>query len=135
MESILIDFHGSSWSGWTNIGGATTSGGALASYNGKLYAIVRGTDNGVYVNKMTNWGSWSGWSNIGGATTAEPTAVVYNNRLFLSVRGTDDKVYLRSLSGETWTDWVEVPGNGRIISGPSLVTYQNDLYLDCPGNR
>ena len=38
--------------GWTQLEGATIGSPALESFQGSLYAMVRGTDNGIYINRF-----------------------------------------------------------------------------------
>jgi len=125
----LNRFTGRAWSGWTNIGGATESGGALFAYDGSLYAAVRGTDNGVYLNATRSGGVWSGWKSIGGATPSKPGAAVLGNKLFLVARGTDDRVYLKTCYQNSWSNWAEIPGNGKTLSGPAPVVFNDRLWV------
>jgi hypothetical protein len=49
-------FDGSSWSGWKGLPGQgrTVSGPAAAIFADELYVFVRGTDNGIYVNRFAS---------------------------------------------------------------------------------
>ena len=53
------------WTGWSQVpgNGLTTAGPATTVYQGKTYLFVRGTDNRIYQNVLTN-SSWSGWSQV-----------------------------------------------------------------------
>jgi hypothetical protein len=77
----------------------TPSGPGATVYQGKSFLFVRGTDNRIYQNLLTN-NSWSGWSEVpgGGLTPSNPGATVYQNRLFLFVRGTDNRIYQNRLT-------------------------------------
>jgi len=89
------------WSGWSEVPGSglTPSGPGATVYQGKSFLFVRGTDNRIYQNLLTN-NSWSGWSEVpgGGLTPSNPGATVYQNRLFLFVRGTDNRIYQNRLT-------------------------------------
>jgi len=89
------------WSGWSQVpgNGLTTAGPATTVYQGKTYLFVRGTDNRIYQNVLTN-SSWSGWSQVygNGLTPSGPAATVYQNKLFLFVRGTDNAIYQNRLT-------------------------------------
>ena len=66
--------------------GFTPSGPAATVYNGTSYLFVRGTDNKIYQNVLTNT-HWSGWRQVpgNGLTLSRPGATVYQNRLYLFV--------------------------------------------------
>ena len=89
------------WSGWGQVpgNGFTPSGPAATVYNGTSYLFVRGTDNKIYQNVLTNT-HWSGWRQVpgNGLTLSRPGATVYQNRLYLFVQGTDSRIYQNVLT-------------------------------------
>lgn len=61
-----IDFNGTAWSGWENLGGSLTSGPDAASWaSGRLDIFVRGPGNGLY-HMVGGSGGWSSWGKPGG---------------------------------------------------------------------
>ena len=76
----------------------TKSGPAATTYNGVMYAYVRGTDDRVYVSGFngSTWGDWSAIPN--GVTSSAPAATTYNGVMYAYVRGTDDRVYVSGWS-------------------------------------
>jgi hypothetical protein len=89
------------WSGWSEVpgAGATRDAPEAVNYRGDQYLFVRGTDNKIYLNRLSN-GGWSGWSEVpgAGATLSAPAAVSFRHALRLYVRGTDDRIYVNKLS-------------------------------------
>ena len=105
------------WTGWSQVpgGGATPDAPGATTYQGRLYVFVRGTDNRIYLNRLTGSSAWTGWSEVpgGGFTPSGPAATSYAGQLYLFVRGLDSKIYLNRLTGlGSWTGWGEVPGAG-----------------------
>jgi hypothetical protein len=120
------------WSGWSEVpgNGFTLSAPATASYNGKDYVFVRGTNNRIYLNSF-NGTTWSGWSPVpgNGSTPSALRAATYKNTLYLFVRGTNNRIYLNSFNGATWSGWSPVPGNGSTYDTPGAVLYGSNLDL------
>jgi hypothetical protein len=118
--------------GWSPVpgGGLTPSSPEGVAFNGEPWLFVRGTNNRLYLNRLTG-GSWTGWSEVpgGGLTPSSPGAVVFNNELYLFVRGTDDALYLNRWTGTSWAGWGGVPGGGRTPSSPAAAVWNNALYL------
>ena len=57
------------WTGWSQVpgGGATPDAPGATTYQGRLYVFVRGSDNKIYLNRLTGLGSWTGWGEVPGA--------------------------------------------------------------------
>ena len=91
------------WSGWSEVpgNGFTKDAPEAISYHGRHYLFVRGTDDRIYLNRLTGNG-WSGWSEVpgGGFTLSAPAASVYRGVLRLYVRGTDDRIYVNRYDDE-----------------------------------
>ncbi len=112
----------SQWSGWNRYpDGQTTSGPAVAEYNGQIVTMVRGTDNQIYLKT----GLSSGWTNIGGETIGSPVLENHRGSLYALVRGTDDGIYLNRFSG-SWQGWSNI--GGTTASGGTLVSFEGSLY-------
>jgi hypothetical protein len=112
------------WSGWSQVpgNGFTSSGPATTFYNGNDYVFVRGTNNRIYANTLTET-TWSGWSEVPGHgfTPSAPAATTFKNTLNLFVRGTDNKIFMNTLIGASWSGWSQVPGNGFTIDTPAAL--------------
>ena len=85
------------WSAWTEVpgGGLTPSGPGAVVYRGNLYLLVRGTNDGIFLNVRDPRGQWSGWTEVPGQgrTPSGPAGVRFADRLYLFVRGTDNGIY------------------------------------------
>jgi hypothetical protein len=68
-------------------------------------------------------------------TDAAVTAAIGTGRLVLCAKGTDNQLYVNELTvGErSWSGWTLVPGSGHTNAGPTLVAFQDELYLFIKG--
>jgi hypothetical protein len=71
--------------------------------------VVRGADNGVYLNRLGP-GGWLGWTPIGGATSSGP-ALAPPSPLYVAVRGVDDGIYVNLLDDRFFDGWIRLPGS------------------------
>src|SRR6516165_6579293 len=123
------DYNGTSWSGWFTIGVGnwqTLSGPAVFEANGDRIVLVRGLDNQIY---QTN-GSSNGWLHIpGGSTISEPTGIYKSGEpsWHAFIRGGDNRIF--QSQGSVWSGWLEVPGGGLTLAGPSVLVDGNILKL------
>ncbi|MDE2484940.1 MAG: hypothetical protein KGL32_06775 [candidate division NC10 bacterium] len=119
---------------WQGLGGLTLSRPeAVIDRLGTVYLIVRGADNGLYLNTERQ-GAWLGWVAIlgGGATSGGPAAVIDADgvTLHLFVRGLDDHLYENVLVGTQWTGWSQILGGGLTPSSPTAAIDPNwTIYL------
>ena len=115
-------------SGWTDVNntqldpGATLSAPAAISRNsGQVDVIVRGTDDGLYLNAY-NGSGWSGWGGLPGGmkTQHAPAATVRTlNTIDIFVRSNAGEVRWITWDGAAWSGWKTVPGG--VDSGPAVV--------------
>jgi hypothetical protein len=86
----LLAVQSQQWDGWKHApeAGLTFDAPAVTTYNNKLYAFVRGTDNGLHFASF-NGTSWDGSHSVpgGGLTLNAPAVTSYNNKLYLVTRG------------------------------------------------
>jgi len=144
------------WSGWSEVPGhgLTLSGptAAFSTVSGGTFLnlFVRGTNNHLYVNRLSNFTTWSGWREVPGhgltpsapaATSGLPT-VNAGNTLYLFDRGTDNKIYVNTFNGATWSGWSEVAGNGFTPDAPGAMAFatsasvgQVDLFVRGTNDR
>jgi hypothetical protein len=118
-----INLTDNTFSGWTNLAGATPSAPSLteSATFGTLYLSVRGTDNTIYINKWTG-ANWQGWTALSsGATGDGPAAAVANDILHIVVRGMDGSNlwhYYIDLNTNAESGWAAI--SGSTPSAPSL---------------
>jgi hypothetical protein len=93
---------------------------------GNLSVVLRGTDNGIYQNRLTGSG-WLGWTAIPGATPLPPAMVKNGEVLELVVQGTDSNLYHNRFDGTNWVGWTALPGVS--IDTPALAMNNGMLEL------
>jgi hypothetical protein len=111
-------FNGSSWSGWTPLGGYLTSDPGAVVLGSDVYLFGRGSDNAFWLNQRT--GSWSGWQSLGGILNSDPAPVADSSSIWLFARG-GSALWYRRLVGGTWSGWAQLGGSGTITSNPEPV--------------
>jgi hypothetical protein len=120
------------WGTWQQLqgGGLTTAGPGVAAFGGRIYGLVRGTDNGIYANWTSDGTDWGNWYELqgGGRTTAGPGVAAFNGRLYALVQGTDNRIYANSTAdGAHWGAWVQLQGGGLTTDGPGVATFGGRL--------
>jgi len=125
------------WGSWTAIPtGSTDSAPAIAFFNNKHYAAVKGNGNTrIYLNSMNPTTLvWSGWSLLTGSTPSSPALAASSSHLYMAVRGTNSRIYWRRMdTGGSWTSWTAIP-TGSTDASPSIAFLDNRLYLAVKGN-
>ncbi|MFI0420754.1 hypothetical protein [Spongiactinospora sp. 9N601] len=110
---------------------------SLASFNGKLYCVHRGADDGhggqddrTYYTTLNDNGSWSSRVPCGTATTtSNVTSVVYGGRLYRFVADYHNKITVSSTAdGHTWTSDSEV-GDLHGDVPPAVVVYHDQIHM------
>jgi hypothetical protein len=131
------------WTGWVEVppGGLTTHhslASALHEQNLHVFAV---RDDGQIVHKRAFLGGGpltnEPWAAVPGGlvTDAAVTAAVGTGRLVLCAKGTDNQLRVNELAvgGRSWGGWSLVPGGGHTDDNPTLVAFQDELYLFIKG--
>ncbi|HEY3606663.1 MAG TPA: hypothetical protein VGL06_04145 [Pseudonocardiaceae bacterium] len=121
-------FNGTSWGGWTGLGGTLTDA-PTAAYNSPTSwsLFARGADGQVWSR-----GPNSCWTSIGAPNNlpiyGRPSAVTDANGTYVAVRTSDDQVWWRTADTTgTWSAWSAL---GGVISGsPTLLATEGRVYL------
>jgi hypothetical protein len=121
-------------SGWVKLpgGGLTLSGPATCVFGKRLYMMVRGTDNGIYINSLLN-GNWSGWSNVTGATPSQGTLATFDGSLYALYRGMHNAIYINRNRGNGFEGESKISGGGLTVAGPAAVSLNDQLYVTVRG--
>jgi len=131
------------WTGWveiTPIGQTTHHSLASALHENSLHVFaVR--DDGHIVHKRVFIGAGAltnePWIEVPGGfvTDAAVSAAVATGRLVLCAKGTDNQLYINELAcgGRSWGDWSLAPGGGHTDANPTVVNFQDELYLFIKG--
>jgi hypothetical protein len=130
--SMMFRDLSSSNTQWISLGGAFTSGPAVA-LTGPTRPVVfaRGTDNAIWHAWRDSSGApWSGWHSLGGVLTSAPAATMSLGRLVIAARGTDMAIY-HKWHENGWSGWHSL--GGVSTSAPALVRFDNRLFVFCRG--
>lgn len=127
------------WTGWLELpsGGLTTHhslASALHENNLHVFAV---RDDGQIVHKRAFIGggplSNEPWTVVPGGlvTDAAVTAAVGTGRLVLCAKSVDNQMHVNELAvgGRSWSGWSLLPGGGHTNGNPTLVAFQDELYL------
>jgi hypothetical protein len=124
------------FSGWTELTGATPSAPTLAANGTVLCLVVRGEDNRIYYRSYIS-GSWGSWYVVPtGSTPDSPAAAILDGNLHIVVRGMDNSslwATTMALNGTVVSGWQQLPGatNARPAMASSQVL--DELYLAVKG--
>jgi hypothetical protein len=95
------------WSGWGEIpgGGATPSGPDMTVYGTHLQVVVRGTDDGLWLNGFDGV-SWTGWGPLTSLalTPDDPSVDVFDNTLWVYTRDVENRIFRTIPVSEVPTD-------------------------------
>jgi hypothetical protein len=133
-------WNGTSWSGYTAIGGGMAGDPALIVNSGALSVFARGNDNQIYT-KYNNGSGWTGWASLGAQQMrGNPRVVQYGSEVDVFALGTDNHPYKntwQSTSG--WGGWTSL-GNymdsspAPVVNGSNLSVVMrggdNQVYVD-----
>ena len=104
--------RGSTWSGWSQLGGSVVGGpAAAATSSAGLAAVAIGNDNAVYRQTVSDGGARSGWGSLSGVTTTRPGSGVGPDGVeSIVLRGGNGQGYLRQRTAAGWGAWVPLGG-------------------------
>ena len=137
--TVTTPIFNNTWAGWTNLGGLTSVTPDIATFNGKLYASVRGfTSTYLWTNSMGIDGVWAGWTQVpmgslpGALVGAGPSIYTFNNKLYLMATGTDNAIYINSMDTTgTWSGWTNLGGLTSVT--PDIAAFDGKLYASVRG--
>ncbi|WP_338396221.1 glycoside hydrolase family 76 protein [Fulvitalea axinellae] len=121
-----------------NVGTGTSP--AICEFNGKLYAVWKGTgDNRLWFASMDDPnGSWTPQHTISNAETTEsPALAVFNGRLYCVFKGVgrDAEIsYVCNDGDDNWSGKRTVSDGGSGVT-PSLAVFENRLYCAWKGAK
>ncbi|HEY7103494.1 MAG TPA: polysaccharide deacetylase family protein [Mycobacteriales bacterium] len=104
--------RGSTWIGWSQLGGSVVGGpAAAATSSAGLAAVAIGSDNAVYRETVSDGGARSGWSSLSGVTTTRPgSGVAPDGVENIVIRGANGQGYLRQRTTAGWGVWIPLGG-------------------------
>jgi Repeat of unknown function (DUF346) len=117
-------FPGTTWQGWSSLGGPTLeSGPGAVSWSSSRTDVVGRAANG---NLLHWWydGSWHS-ENLGGNIVGDPDISSFaSGRLDVFARGTDNTLLHKYFANNTWSGWESL--GGSLVSGPGAVSWGNN---------
>jgi hypothetical protein len=120
-----VNLADNSFSGWTQLSGATPSAPTLTANSTTLCLVVRGETNWVYYRfydiASKTWGDWSGI--VSGSTSDSPGATLVNDQLNLVVQGVNyGQIWYGSLNlaNNSFSGWTQL--SGATPSAPTLTS-------------
>ena len=126
-------WNGSSWSGFSDMGGVNFVGDPYAvQFQSELDVFALSSDGHVYKDTW-NGTSWTGWSSLGGNMAGNPKAIQFNSsygELDVFARGTDGALYKDTWNGSSWSGFNSLGGSG-LAADPSVVQWagEMDVYI------
>ncbi len=103
---------GTTWSGWTSLGGVLAAGSSPAATSpssGVIDVFAQGTTAAVYEKTSSDSGAtWSGWTSLGGALAANsgPAATSESGQVYIAALGTGNVLWWKT----TTSSWMSVGG-------------------------
>ena len=126
---------GSTWSGWTGLGGPVMGGPAAtpAGSADTLTAAI-GLNNTVYRQTVPDSGSPTGWSSLSGGATSRPgIAAGPDGTVSVVIRGGNGQAYVRQQVGGQWGGWQSLGGLLDPVAPAVAATAAGVLAVGCIG--
>jgi peptidoglycan/xylan/chitin deacetylase (PgdA/CDA1 family) len=125
--------RGSTWSGWTQLGGSVVGGPAAAATGPTgLAAVAIGGDNSVYRQTVPDGGGPSGWSSLSGVATTRPGVAVGPGGVeSIVIRGGGGQGHLRQRTAAGWSGWIPLGGLLAPLAPSVAATADGVLTVAC----
>jgi hypothetical protein len=125
------EFDGNSWSGQQLVGGNSSAGPAIATFDGGMVLGWKGevSDERLFFLQASG-GVWSAQQQIPGvASSIGPSLAEFNNALYAGWKGagSDQAIWYASFDGAQWSPQATIPGVATSV-GPALCAYNGRLY-------
>lgn len=133
---------GREWRGWRRDPSSVTTPHALACarHNNRMYAFAAQADGRIlhkrYLPEEDEL-TIQPWEEVPGGllTNTGCACATVNGRLALCAVGADHGIYLNELApgGRYWSGWYAIPGDGATDVTPTVVSFQDELYVFIKG--
>ncbi|MFN0108811.1 MAG: hypothetical protein ACKVZH_08150 [Blastocatellia bacterium] len=133
------------WQGWRRDPFNITTPHALScsQHNQRMYAFAVKPEGGIqhkFYSSDDTMETIRPWQDVPGGqmqmlTSTGVSSAMVNGRLVLCALGQDRRVYLNELApgGRSWSGWQLAPGGGSTDITPTIVGFQDELYLFIKG--
>ncbi len=131
-----------SWQGWQRDPFNITTPHALScvQHNLKMHAFAVKAEGGILHKPLSlddTTETVQPWQEVPGGllTPTSVSSAIINGRLVLCAVGQDRQIYLNELApgGRYWSGWQLAPGGGNTDITPTVVGFQDELYLFIKG--
>ena len=121
-------WNGTSWNGWSSLGGNMASNPTVIVNGTTLDIFERGQDGQIYTEYNSSSG-WSGWASLGGhQMKGNPTVMFYGTSMNVFALDTNNVPYEDTWTTKNgWLGWTSL-GN-YMASDPGAVSFGGKLYL------
>ncbi len=118
----------------------TNAAPAAASLGNRIYAVIKGDDNRIYINSAADGEAFGDWTEVQGHAETEcaPAAAALDNRLYVFAIGINDKcIYVNSAEDGQPFDgfgfgWSALPNTTTDVT-PAAAALGNRLYVFAKG--
>ncbi len=109
------------WSTYQSLAGSTFATPVLVIDSANtLHLVVTGTDHAVYDKAKPSGGSWDAtWTSAGGIVSGTPAVTTIGTTVRIVVQGADARLWYNTLSGTTWSGYVNMNGAASLAPGLS----------------
>ena len=130
------------WRGWRRDPASVTTPHALACarHNSRMYTFAVQFDGRIlhkYYSPAETELTVQPWEEVPGGllTNTGCACAIVNGRLVLCAVGDDRGIYLNELApgGRYWSGWYAIPGGGGTDVTPTVVSFQDELYVFIKG--
>lgn len=128
-NAVVRDLQVTGLVGWIKLSGSSNAHPSITAFNNRVYAMVIGDSNAIYIGSAGTDNVWTSWSVTGGTVLSGtgPAITTFNNRLYAMVIGTDNGIYVRSMGTDNiWSVWTKL--SGKSSKNPSIYAFNNRLY-------
>lgn len=114
---------GTTWSGWTSLGGVISSDVAVVcTSDGGARIFARGEDRALWTRTVDPSGEWTSLDGV--IESAPDASVAANGTIDVVARGSDSAVWHRGWTSSGWSEWRSL--GGRTATAPSIARLSND---------
>jgi hypothetical protein len=133
---VAARFSGTSWTGFINLGGSSTSDRYSCTAPGGSFGVLtcqaRGNNEAAFINnfKGGSWitANWSGWLSIGGSVNpGSSCAQSASGKLGCAAVASDAGLWVSSFNGTSWSGWASL--GGKNVGNPRCTGLSNGKVL------
>lgn len=130
------------WRGWVQDPFSISTPHALACtlHNNRVYAFAVKPEGAIvhkYYYDLEDQQTIQPWENVPGdfLTNTATTCALVNGRLVLCGLSQDRQIFLNEMApgGRYWSGWYPIPGGGNTDVTPTVVGFQDELYVFIKG--